>query len=144
MDGFANLHRYLVWTGDFLPTLFQFEQTVDSHRDHRDSQVIYQQADSRAEGADRAVGSVTPFRKYEDVVTTIHRLSRKSKALAKPGLPGKRKKIQERDSQYPFNPVEDSAKEIPFSRRIPQRFESFASGRCRGATINNGQRSESK
>jgi hypothetical protein len=74
---------------------------------------------------------VTPFRKYEDVIPTIHGLSCKCEALAEAGLSGKGKKIQKRDSHYPFNPVEDSAKEIPFSGRIPQRLESFASGRCR-------------
>jgi hypothetical protein len=30
IDGFANPDGYLVWAGDFLPALFQFEQAVDS------------------------------------------------------------------------------------------------------------------
>jgi hypothetical protein len=46
IDGFANPDGYLVWAGGFLTALFQFEQPVDTKGDYRDSQVVYQQANS--------------------------------------------------------------------------------------------------
>ena len=42
------------------------------------------------------------------------------------GIAGQRKKIQQGNSQSPFDPIKDSGQDVAFRRRSSQRFESFS------------------
>ena len=74
--------------------LLQFEQSINTHRDDGNTQVVYQQADTRPESLKLAVGGVVPLREDQDAKAVINGLSSKSEALAKAGFARKRKKVK--------------------------------------------------
>src|SRR5439155_8138148 len=78
--------------------LLQIEQSINAHGDDRDSQVFYEQTDSRAESSNVAVRCVVSFGKYEHTKAAVHGLSHEGKAVTKAGFARKRNNIEQRDA----------------------------------------------
>src|SRR4051794_2896050 len=111
-----------------LSRLLQLKHTINPHRNHWYSKISYQQSNAGTKGVHPTVCGVSSFGKNQDAVTAIHRLSRKRKALTKPGLAWEGKNIQQGNSQEPFHAIKNAQDEVPISRRRAQRLKRFATG----------------
>ena len=83
-----DVYPDLPGAGKFLASSLYLEQSVNSHGYDRHCQIIRQQPNPGTERTNFAVSGVMPFRKNQNTVTAIHRLTRVSKALAEARLPG--------------------------------------------------------
>src|SRR5436309_13210564 len=70
-DWRADLDRDLVGLRHSPSCLLQFEQSINTHRDDGNTQVVYQQADTRPESLKLAVGGVVPLREDQDAKAAI-------------------------------------------------------------------------
>src|SRR2546428_13457600 len=75
----------------FSSGLLDLKQSIDPHRDYRNPQIVYEQANSGTEWPKPPIFSVASFWKHQHAVAAIDSFPGVGEALAEAGLPRERK-----------------------------------------------------
>src|SRR6266566_9964872 len=86
MGRWTDPDRDLVGLRHSASCLLQFEQSINTHGDDGNTQVVYQQTDPRTEGADVSVGGVVPLREDQDAKAAINGFPCEGEAVAEAGF----------------------------------------------------------